>query len=330
MKLAVAEARALAQAAMKAIGFEAEEALATADHLVDAGLRGVTFGSLARVLAIAERLDAVGGSRRPLAVQHETSVSALLDGGDHVGYFVAREATALAIQKAQQQGLALVGANNTYYTGLFSYYMEMATREGLVAMAAGNGPAIVAPEGAAEARLGTNPIAFGFPADPDPVIWDIGTCAIMHGELLLHRRTGTELPEGVALDRDGRPTRNPVAALDGAIRAWGGHKGSGLAVAVQFLGALCGGPVIASGMSEMAYLVLVIDPKILLPAGGFAASAAELAERLRSARPLDPSRPVRMPFERSAAERRRRLAEGAIEVPDPVHKALRALAEGRR
>ena len=329
MKLTVTAARALAQSAMEALGFEAEEAAATADHLVDAGLRGLTFGSLPRVLAIGERLDAVGRVRRPLAVVHETPVSALIDGGDHVGYFVAREATALAIRKAKESGIAIVGANNTYYTGLFSFYMEMATTAGFVAMAAGNGPAIVAPEGAAEPRLGTNPIAFGFPARPDPVIWDIGTCAIMHGELLLHKRTGSELPAGVALDRYGVPTRDPVAALGGAIRAWGGHKGSGLAVTVQLLGALCGGPGIAPGMQEMAYLVLVIDPKILLPNTDFTAQTSELADAIRTTRPLDPQRPVRMPFDRSAAERRRSLAEDAIEVPEPVYQSLLTLVQGR-
>ena len=70
----------------------------------------------------------------------ETPVSALLDGGDQVGYYVAHRATSMAVEKAKKSGIAIVGANNTFYTGLFSYYMEMATREGLVAMAIGNGP----------------------------------------------------------------------------------------------------------------------------------------------------------------------------------------------
>ena len=86
--------------------------------------------------------------RKPVKVIRETPVSALLDGGDQVGYYVAHRATSMAVEKAKKSGIAIVGANNTFYTGLFSYYMEMATREGLVAMAIGNGPAVVAPEGA--------------------------------------------------------------------------------------------------------------------------------------------------------------------------------------
>ncbi len=230
MRVAIPEAHQLAVDALRSIGCDPAEAQITAHHLLDAGLRGMTFGSLARVLAISERLEKNAGQRSPIRVLHETPVSVLLDGGDHVGYYVAHEATTLAIEKARKTGMAIVGARNTWYTGLFAYYMEMVTGAGFVGMAVGNGPAMVAPEGAAEARLGTNPTAWGFPADPDPVIWDIGTCSIMQGDLMLHMRTGEKLPDGLALDRDGNPTIDPAAALEGAILPWGGHKGSGLSM----------------------------------------------------------------------------------------------------
>ena len=326
MRMNLRDARALAISALKGIDFDDDAAAVTADHLVDAALRGVTFGSLARILAIAERIAQSGDHRRPITMIRETPVSALIDGGDQVGYVVAHRATTLAIQKAKQSGIAIVGANNTYYTGLFAYYMEMATREGLVAFAAGNGPALTAPEGAIDARLGTNPIAFGFPSADDPVIWDVGTCAIMHGELLLHQRLGEPLPEGVAMDKDGAPTRDPAAALAGAIRTWGGHRGSGLSIVVQLLGALCDAPVISPGMREMAYLVVVIDPKLFMPEDNYPARVTELSAAIRSARPVVADKPVRMPFDRSAAERRRRLQEDAVEVPDRVHAALVQLA----
>ena len=330
MKLNLSEARALAVAALKAIKLDDEAAAATADHLVDAALRGVTFGSLPRILAIAEKMQE-GDRRKPVKLIRETPVSALLDGGDQVGYYVAHRATSMAIEKAKKAGIAIVGANNTFYTGLFAYYMEMATREGLVAMAIGNGPAVVAPEGALEPRLGTNPIAFGFPsASGDPVIWDIGTCAIMHGEVLLHQRLGEPLPEGVATDKDGTPTVDPAAALAGAIRTWGGARGSGLAMVVQLLGGMCDAPMISPAMREMAYLIICIDPKLLMPNGEYPARVQELSEAIRSARPLDQDKPVRMPFDRSAAERRRRVAENAIEVPDRVYESLAKLAQSKK
>lgn len=321
-KLKVSEARKLAIGALKSLAFDDAAAAVTADHLVDAALRGVTFGSLPRILSIAERIAETGDHRRPMKVLRETPVSALLDGGDQVGYVVAHRATQMAVDKAKRSGIAIVGANNTYYTGLFSFYMEMATREGLVACAIGNGPAIVAPEGAIDARLGTNPISFGFPSEGDPIIWDIGTCAIMHGEVQLHRRLGQPLPEGTAIDKTGAPTLDPVEALAGAIKTWGGHRGSGLSIVVQLLGAMCAAPVISPGMREMAYLVIVIDPKLLMPEGDYPERVTELSDAIRGARPVDPAQPVRMPFDRSAADRRRRLAEDTIEVPDRVYEVL--------
>ncbi len=328
-RVPVHEARQLAIAALKSLKFDDAAAKVTADHLVDAALRGVTFGSLPRILSIAERIAETGDHRRPMRVVRDSPVSALLDGGDQVGYVVAHRATQMAIDKAKKSGIAIVGANNTYYTGLFSFYMEMATREGLVAFAAGNGPAIVAPEGAIDARLGTNPIAFGFPSTGDPIIWDIGTCAIMHGEVQLHRRLGQPLPEGTAIDKTGAPTRDPAEALAGAIKAWGGHRGSGLSIVVQLLGAMCDAPVISPAMQEMAYLVVVIDPKLLMPEGEYPARVSDLSGKIRSARPSGDSA-VRMPFDRSAADRRKRMKDGEIEVPERVYAALAKMAADKQ
>ncbi|MCO5089585.1 Ldh family oxidoreductase [Bosea sp. (in: a-proteobacteria)] len=330
MKLKIEDARTLAVEALMGIGIDEKGARVTADHLVDAAKRGMTFGGLPRILAISERLNEYGDRRRPIATVHETPVSALIDGGDNVGYIVAAHTTQLAIEKARQSGIAIVGANNTYYTGLFAYYVEMATKAGFVSFCIGNGNAMVAPEGAAEARLGTNPIAFGFPSQGDPVIWDIGTAAIMQGELMLHMRVGEEIPEGLALDKQGLPTRDPVAALAGAIKTWGGHRGSGLSVVVQMLGALCGGPVISPGICEMAFLIVVIDPKVLMPGGEYPARVTELADAIRSARPLEGAPPVRMPFDGSARIRRESEQNGSVEIPDVVHASLLKLAGQRK
>jgi delta1-piperideine-2-carboxylate reductase len=129
MKLKIDEARELAMAALrKGLKFSDADAQTTADHLVDAALRGVTFGSLARILAISDKMAEEGDRRRPITTIREADNFAMLDGGDNVGYVVAHQATRLAIEKAARSGMAVVGANNTYYTGLFSYYMEMATR----------------------------------------------------------------------------------------------------------------------------------------------------------------------------------------------------------
>jgi len=329
MRLTVAEARALAERVMQHLGHDPAEASLIADHLIDCELRGLRYGGLARALSIVERLRRSGYRPQPIRIEKESAVSARLDGGDRLGYVVAHRATTIAIAKATSAGIAIVGANNTWYTGMLSYYAEMAAAEGLVTMIASNASPWVAPQGASEGRFGTNPICFGFPSAEEPVIWDIGTSAIIHAEVTLARRLGRELPEGVAFDAAGRPTRDPAAALAGAFAPWGGAKGSGLGIVVQMLGALAGSPFIPPDLAQFGFVIVAVRPDLLTSAEEYEAGVADYAKALRAARPLASDAPARMPFDRSRAERRRRLAEDAIEVEDAIHRTLVELCASR-
>ncbi len=327
MLMNVAEARSLTERAMAATGYSAAEAAAIADHLIDCELRGLSFGGLDRALSIIERVKAIPTPPRPITVVNETPVSATIDGGDQVGYLVANRVTELAIEKAASSGLAVVGANQTWYTGMFSYYLERVTGAGLVGMAAGSGGHIVAPFGANQARFGTNPIAFGFPSSESPVIWDIGTAEIMLAEVLLAHRLSRPLPPGVAFDSEGQPTRTPLDVLGGAVTVWGGHRGSGLALVVQLLGMLTGAAAAPEGLTDCGFFLLVVDPEALAPGGDFRARVADYAASVRAARPVDADRPVRMPFDRSAAERARRLGDDRLEISNEVRGGLLAVVE---
>jgi LDH2 family malate/lactate/ureidoglycolate dehydrogenase len=149
----------------------------------------------------------------------------------------------------------------------------------------------------------------------------------MHAEVVLADRLGSPLPDGVAFDAAGRSTRDPAAALEGAFAAWGGHKGSGLAIVVQLLGGLAGGPVIPPELAGFGFVIIAFRPDLLTSADGFTAGVADFAHAVRQARPVDGGPAVRMPFDRSREERRRRLREDAIEVEDAVYSALAAMAK---
>lgn len=322
MRLTVEQARALVDRAMRAVGHDADAACLIADHLIDCELRGVTYGGLARAVSITERVRRTGVSQSPIRIVKETPVSASIDGGDRIGYVVAHRVMHVAIEKASAGGIAIVGANNTWYTGMLSYYAEMAAARGLVSLIASNASPWVAPHGGTEGRFGTNPICVGFPSDDEPVIWDIGTSAIMHAEVVLAERLDEPLEEGVAFDAAGRPTRNPAAALEGAFAAWGGHKGSGLGVVVQLLGALAGSAAMPPEMAAFGMIVIAIRPDLLTSADDFRRDVSAYADAVRATRPVEGGPPVRMPFDRSRAERRRRLAEDAIDVADEIHSRL--------
>ncbi len=322
MRLTIREAHDLTARVMAALGHDAADAELITDHLIDCELRGLHYGGLARAISIAERIERTGDHRRPIGILHETPVSARLDGGDHIGYIVAHRATTLAMEKAEAAGIAVVGANDTWYTGMLSYYSEMAAARGLVSVIASNASPWVAPHGATEGRLGTNPICFGFPSSEDPVILDIGTSAIIHAEVTLARRLGNDLPENVAYDRHGLPTRDPAAALAGAFAAWGGHRGSGLGIVVQLLGILAGSPAIPPELAEFGFLIVAMRPDLMGPPDAFLENVSAFAQAVRSARPVEGGAPVRMPFDRSRQERQRRLSGNAIEIPDVLFAQL--------
>ena len=328
MQLTIQEAHRLAVRIMAALGHDADDAVLIADHLIDCELRGLSYGGLARAISIAERLARTGDRRRPIRIAHETPVSAQIDGGDHLGYIVAHRATALAVEKASAAGIAIVGANDTWYTGMLSYYAEVAAARGLVSMIASNASPWVAPHGATEGRFGTNPICFGFPSADEAVVWDVGTSAIIHAEATLAKRLGQPLPEGVAFDRDGHPTRDPAAALAGAFAAWGGHKGSGLGIVVQLLGIMAGSPPIPPDLAGFGFFIVAIRPDLLGPAERFRENVSAYAEAVRAARPVAGGEAVRMPFDRSRRDRARRLASDRIDVPDVLYEQLTRIAGG--
>jgi delta1-piperideine-2-carboxylate reductase len=326
--LTIDEATALAEGSLRAVGLTPAEAATTAAHLIDCELRGLSYGGLARCLSVAERLVATGTPPEEIRTVRDSPVSATLDGGDRVGYVVADRATTLVIEKARATGIGLVAARNTWYTGMLSWYLETITAAGLVGFAAGNAGQTVAPFGATEGRLGTNPIGFGFPSSDEPVIWDSGTSAITYAEVLLAARLGRDLPPGVAFGPDGAPTVSPADALAGAFAVWGGHRGSGLSLSVHLLGMLTGSPAVPSGgtVGDLGFLVLAIDPALVDDADDYRRRVAEHATRIRTARPVDPARPVQVPFDGSRARRAVARERGVVDVEPAVVDALRAIA----
>ena len=123
VRLSVGDARALGEAALARIGYGADDACVITDQLVDNALCGYRFAGLPRILAIA-RETKTRDIRAPVAVVHETPVSALVDGGNNVGYVAVYRGAEIAIAKAKHTGLAAVGVYNSYFSGRNAYYLE--------------------------------------------------------------------------------------------------------------------------------------------------------------------------------------------------------------
>ena len=212
--LGVEEALALAARALRRVGYDQQQSDIIAASLVDAELCGYPALGLARLVSIIEDPRA-RHKRTPVTIVHETPVSALIDGGNNVGLYALHRAAQTTIDKARASGFALVGVHNSFFSGRSAHYVEMISRTGLISIHTTASEPYMAALGGTVSELGTNPIAFGFPRDPDPLIVDIGTSAIARSEVVLAARLGKPLPEGAALDDQGRPTRDAAAALIG-------------------------------------------------------------------------------------------------------------------
>ena len=322
MRLTVAEARALGEAALQRIGYPAEDAAIVTDQLVDNALCGYRFASLPRILAIAED-DKTAKPRTPVRIVRETPVSAIVDGGNKVGYVAAFRGAEIAVAKARASGIAMVGVHNSYYSGRNAYYVEHIVRAGLLAIHTASAKPHVLPPGGRRPALGTNPFSIGFPSADGPVIYDIGTASLMWGEVLLMARLGHALPEGVGFDAEGNPTRDARAvARDGGVSPFGGHKGYGLSFAIQALGLLAGAALPRGDVLDYGFLFIAIDPAVMLP--DFPAQMAELVARIKSTPRQPGTDEIRIPSERAFRERERRRIEGIV-LDRKVVDALNAL-----
>jgi LDH2 family malate/lactate/ureidoglycolate dehydrogenase len=311
IRLSVPEATALGEGALRGLGFPDHEVRIIVDQLIDNALCGYPFAGLPRILAMAQDAK-TAQPRTPLRVVHETPLSALLDGGNHVGYVAVHRATQIVIDKACANQFAVVGVHNSYYSGRNAYYMEMIVKAGLVGLHLASAQPHVVPPGGTRPALGTNPLCIGFPSTRGPVIFDIGTSSLMWGEVLLHAHLDTPLPEGVGIDHDGKPTRNAREVLRGGVLPFGGHKGYGLSFAIQAMGLLAGAALPRGQVQDYGFLFIAFAPGLLIPADHFSHQVSELIDRLK-ATPRQPGvDEIRIPSERAFRERRRRRTEGLV------------------
>jgi L-2-hydroxycarboxylate dehydrogenase (NAD+) len=321
VRLSVADARELAQAALRGIGYGDDEARIIADHVIDAAMCGYEYSGLAKILNLPES-EHFRAPRRPMALLRETEVSLAFDGGNNVGMLALFHAAQATIRKAATHGVALVSLTDAWMSGRSAYYVEMIARQGLVAIHTASSSPLVAPPGGARPVLGTNPIAIAVPSSRGPIVLDMGTSAYMMTEVMLRIRLRELLPEGVALGPAGEPTRDPAAVRRGALLPFGGYKGFGLALMIQALGLLAGSGVDAE--SDYGYLFIAFRPDLFGPSEAFERQVTQLIDRIKATPRQSGVDAIRIPSDRAFRLRERAQREG-LEIDRLVFDALVAL-----
>lgn len=152
----------------------------------------------------------------------ETPVSAVIDGHDGMGQLISIEAMNIAIEKAKKSGMAVVSVKNSNHFGIAGYYAKMACDQGLIGFAMTNSEAIMVPTYARKAMLGSNPIAISMPAESYPFFFDASTTVVTRGKLEIYNKLSKPLPEGWALDENGKPCSDADRVLKNIVGKNGG------------------------------------------------------------------------------------------------------------
>ena len=308
-------------------------------HLINANLAGVDSHGVLRLPDYAAYLQ--DGRVAPddrMEVISDKGAACLLDAHFTFGIVAAQRAARLAAEKARQMGIGAASVRNSTHIGRLGDYMEELAGDGLVGFICCNAQGagqFVAPWGGREARISTNPLAWGFPSgrEQGPLVLDMATSAWPEGKVRLKMRLGEPVPSGRVIRADGSETTDPndlFGPPPGALLPFGEHKGYGLGLVVEILsGALSGGGCCHhadnSHTHQSAFFVMAIDLGSLLPLDEATSSIDGLLAWVKTSAPAQPDGRVLVPYELEIEERKRRSAQG-IPLGDQIWERIVAVA----
>lgn len=319
MNLHYTEAEAMLGRIFAAAGLTAPERDACIKEILDAEWRGKTsYGlELAPMVVKWHRLK-----QHDPRIAREGPARAFIEGGDSAGPVVAALAMDVALRKAREGGIGIVGARNRWPWFVAGHQLRRAAEAGFIALTWSAGVSIVAPHGGVRAVFGTNPFGVAVPAARGPIVFDTAMTAGPASALRDAKKAGQPLPDGVALDAQGRPTKDPDEGRKGALLPFGGHRGSGLAMMIELLGGAWVGAKTGKGTAApRGFVFLVVDRDLFGFGEGFTGAAERLIAEMVAA--ADAPGAVHIPG-RTAVDFSR-----ALDVSDESYQALTRLLPAR-
>jgi LDH2 family malate/lactate/ureidoglycolate dehydrogenase len=265
----------------------------------------------------------------------DTGPLALLDGREGLGHVLCAHAANEAVRRAREHGVGVVGVRNSNHFGMAAHFTRMIAEQGCVGVVTTNGSPAMAPWGGREKAVGANPWSIAVPAGRHGVtVMDIANVNAARGKIYAARERGATIPEGWALDAEGRPTTDPAAAIAGVILPMGSHKGYAISFMMDVLSGVLTGSSFATGVSGpqqaerrsgCGHLVLAVDVAAVADPGGFAERMEALIAEMKAVPLAEGFEEIYFPGEIEDRNRARREREG-IEVPAKTLEALERLA----
>jgi LDH2 family malate/lactate/ureidoglycolate dehydrogenase len=340
------ELRSWTAGVLQRLGVRPVHAQSAARVLVASDLQGIDSHGVARLPAYADQLrrGAMATDGDPELIRDDGS-TALVDAHNILGHPASEFAMGEAITRARTHGVGWVAVRNSNHYGIAGYYARQAAELGLIGLTGTNAGARVAPAGARQPFLGTNPFAFAAPsAEPPLFVLDMATSAVSTGKFEIAVREGREIPEGWGVDRHGGHTRDPRELERGgwllplgSFPGLSSHKGYGLGLVVEILSALLAGGPYGPGVQNLlfassanpprvSHFFCALDPARFGERDGFARTVTAMLDDLRALPAEDDQRPVMTPGEPEWRHEQERRATG-IPLIAPVVTALTELGE---
>ena len=319
----------LAVTALERAGANPRMAQATARHLVAAEEHGLPTHGMSRVPFYCGMLrkGRADGAAEPRLVADRGAVC-LLDNADGLPYVSAQWAVEEVMQRARRNGIGFAGIRNSAHVGVLGIHLAPVAQAGLVGFAFTNSPAAIPPWGGKKPLFGTNPVAAVFPRrEGEPLVIDLALTTVVRGRIMMAMRKGERIPEGWALDRDGKPTTDPKEAIEhGSLFPIGGVKGAMLALMFELICATLTGPEADSFFSEEGNRPRIGQAFIAIDPGALAGKEKylERVETVVSTMLADPE--VRLPGARRFAAEKSARTQG-IEIPNELLAQIEKLAQ---
>jgi LDH2 family malate/lactate/ureidoglycolate dehydrogenase len=261
----------------------------------------------------------------------------VVDGDNGLGPVVGMRALREAMSRARTMGVGVVLARHSNHFGAISPYCWIAAAEGFATIIGSNATSTIAPTGGREARLGNSPLGFGIPnPGGDPIILDMALSVVARAKIRAALKRGEAIPGSWATDRDGRPTTDPAAALEGFLQPIGGYKGYGLALVVDLLAGLLSGASYLTHVKswsdepeapqDLGHFFIAIDCSRLGGEAWLHERMEDFARLLHETPPADPAKPVLLPGEIERGHHARQSREG-VELEAGLAAKLAAYAE---
>lgn len=324
---------------MVSAGLDQEEADIFVQSLLFADARGIGSHGMSRLVNYSKRVACgVITPHADIKVLKEGPATLAVDGCNGIGAKIAMQTMKKCIEKAKAAGCCVAAVKNGNHFGAGAFYSGYAAQQGMIAYVASNSEAAVVPIGGAVPMLGTNPMSIAVPSKRHRDFnLDMATSVVARGKVVLAQKEGHAIPEGWAVDKNGAPTTDPDAVMDGgSMLPFGGPKGYAISLFIDLMASALGGSLNGRNTSHfwtdyenpqnIGYFMVVIDPSAFLPEEEFLSRTDDIFDEFKNCPTAPGVREVMIPGEIEGMRQETAMKEG-IELSEAVVQELRKVGE---